>query len=81
MRVLLVSSAHRAGAGADLAVERLGRLLEHEHEVTVIDPYAEGGVPEPPPLAFSCEDHARSAALLAAIEAARDRSVALGKQG
>jgi glycosyltransferase involved in cell wall biosynthesis len=70
MRVLLVSSAHRAGAGADLAVERLGRLLGREHEVTTIDPYAEGGVPEPPPLAFSCEDHARSAALLAAIEAA-----------
>ncbi len=70
MRVLLVSSAHRAGTGADLAVERLGRLLEREHEVTVIDPYADGGVPEPPPIAFSCEDHARSAALLAAIEAA-----------
>jgi len=70
MRVLLVSSAHRAGAGSDLTVERLGRLLEREHEVTVIDPYADGGVPEPPPIAFACEDHARSAALLAAIEAA-----------
>jgi glycogen synthase len=70
MRVLLVSSAHRAGAGTDLAVERLARLLDREHEVTVIDPYAEGGVPEPSPLAFACEDHARSAALLAAIEEA-----------
>ena len=70
MRVLLVSSAHRAGAGSDLTAERLGRLLEREHEVTVIDPYAEGGVPEPPPIAFSCEDHARSASLLAAIEGA-----------
>jgi glycosyltransferase involved in cell wall biosynthesis len=70
MRVLLVSSAHRAGTGSDLAVERLGHLLGREHEVMVIDPYAEAGVPEPPPLAFSCEDHERSAALLAAIEAA-----------
>jgi glycosyltransferase involved in cell wall biosynthesis len=68
MRVLLVSSAHRAGTGKDLVVERLGRLLEREHEVTVIDPYAEGEVPEPPRIAFACEDHARSAALLAAIE-------------
>lgn len=70
MRVLLVSSAHRAGTGSDLAVGRLARLLEREHEVTVIDPYAEGGTPAPPPIAFSCEDHARSAALLAAIEEA-----------
>jgi len=70
MRVLLISSAHRAGTGKDLVVERLGRLLEREHEVTVIDPYAEGGAPEPPPLAFASEDHARSAALLAAIEEA-----------
>ena len=68
MRVLLVTSAHRAGAGTDLAVERLARLLEREHEVTVIDPYAKEGTPEPPPIAFSCEDHERSAALLAAIE-------------
>ena len=36
----------------------------------MIDPYADGGAPEPPPLAFACEDHARSAALLAAIEEA-----------
>ncbi|HET8954467.1 MAG TPA: glycosyltransferase [Solirubrobacterales bacterium] len=70
MRVLLVSSAHRAGTGKDLAVERLGRLLEREHEVKVIDPYVDGGAPEPPPLAFACEDHERSAALLAAIEEA-----------
>ena len=70
MRVLLVSSEHRADSGRDLAVERLGRLLEREHEVTVIDPYADGGAADLPPIAFSCEDHARSAAVAAAIEEA-----------
>jgi glycosyltransferase involved in cell wall biosynthesis len=70
MRVLLVSSAHRAGSGKDLAVDRLARVLEREHEVTVIDPYAEEEPSGAPPIAFSCEDHERSAALLAAIEEA-----------
>jgi glycosyltransferase involved in cell wall biosynthesis len=70
MRVLLVSSAHRAGSGRDLAVARLGGLLEREHEVTVIDPCGEEKPSHVPPIAFSCEDHERSAALLAAIEEA-----------
>jgi glycogen synthase len=70
MRVLLVSSAHRAGSGRDLAVDRLARVLEREHEVTVIDPYAEEEPSGVPPIAFSCGDHERSAALLAAIEEA-----------
>ena len=70
MRVLLVSSGHRAGSGKDLAVGRLAKLLEREHEVTVIDPYAQEGSSRAPAIAFSCEDHERSAALLAAIEEA-----------
>jgi glycosyltransferase involved in cell wall biosynthesis len=70
MRVLLVSSAHRAGSGQDLAVLRLARVLEREHEVRVIDPYADEEPRGIPPIAFSCEDHERSAALLAAIEEA-----------
>ncbi|HVD39458.1 MAG TPA: glycosyltransferase [Solirubrobacterales bacterium] len=70
MRVLLVSSGHRAGSGKDLAVDRLAAVLGREHEVTVIDPYLDEEPSGVPPIAFSCEDHKRSAALLAAIEEA-----------
>jgi glycosyltransferase involved in cell wall biosynthesis len=60
-------------------------VLAREHEVTVIHTYGESAWPESgapgvrqlvadpsrlPPIAFSCEDHARSAAALLAIEEA-----------
>jgi glycogen synthase len=82
MRVLFVSSDH----GRDLSVARLGRLLAREHEVTVIhaqeqaEPFDDDDPPtlrqlvaDPaklPPVGFSCDDHARSAAVAKAIEEA-----------
>lgn len=85
MRVLLVSSEHGLG-GLGISVARLGSLLAREHEVTVVHSYEDvvpGRDDDPPnlrhvvvdpsrlpPIAFSCDDHARSAALAAAIEEA-----------
>lgn len=67
-------------------MQRLARLLAGEHEVTVVHTYEESARPESggpsgirqvvadpsrlPPIAFSCDDHARSAAALPAIEEA-----------
>jgi glycosyltransferase involved in cell wall biosynthesis len=47
----------------------LGELLSREHEVTVIDA-ATVDLALAPPIAFSCPQHRRSVAVLAAIEAA-----------
>ncbi len=67
-------------------MQRLARLLAGEHEVTVVHTYEENArselegsagvrqvIADPsrlPPIAFSCDDHARSAAALLAIEEA-----------
>jgi glycosyltransferase involved in cell wall biosynthesis len=72
--------------GLAASVQRLARLLATEHEVTVIHTYEESARLESegssgirqvvidrsqlPPIAFSCEDHARSAAALLALEEA-----------
>ncbi len=86
MRVLLVSSEHGRDCGLGISVGRLGRLLAREHEVTVIHAYEDAApvaeddpptlrhlVVDPsrlPQIAFSCDDHARSAAVAMAIEEA-----------
>lgn len=86
MRVLLVSSEHGRNGGLGISVGRLGRLLSREHEVTIVHSYEDAAVPardDPPnlrqvvvdptrlpPIAFSCDDHARSAAVALAIEEA-----------
>ncbi|MGE5407327.1 MAG: glycosyltransferase [Syntrophothermus sp.] len=84
MRICLISSEREATGGLGIAVMELARALGLEHEVTVVHSYEDGpGVgladgPTPrhvfadlsrlPPIAFACDDHARSAAVLAAIE-------------
>jgi glycogen synthase len=86
MRVLLVSSEHGQDGGLGVSIARLGRLLAREHEVTIVHSYEDAAPPaseDPPnlrrvsvdptklpPIAFSCDDHARSAAVALAIEEA-----------
>jgi glycogen synthase len=67
MRVCLVPRKSRPGECPDPVTDRLARVLAREHEVKVVTP---SDSLRAPPIAFSCDDHARSAALLSAIEAA-----------
>lgn len=69
MRLCLVSSERGPLGGSGASVSRLGELLAREHEVTVIDA-ATVDLSSVPPVAFSCPEHRRSTAVLAAIEAA-----------
>lgn len=82
----MISADPLPDGGLGASVQRLARLLAAEHEVTVVHTYEEGAgsgsadqpglrqlVADPsrlPPIAFSCEDHARSAAAMLAIEEA-----------
>lgn len=86
MRLCLLSSDPVPDGGLGASVQRLATLLASEHEVTVVHTYEQSARPEPggpsgvrqvvidrsqlPPIAFSCEDHARSAAAMLAIEQA-----------
>jgi glycosyltransferase involved in cell wall biosynthesis len=86
LKICLVSPEHSPWGEIGHSVRRLAKLLATHHEVTVIHSGAGGGDFAPPPIpgvreeipdtgplqsvAFSCESHQRSAAVLEAIERA-----------
>ncbi len=85
MRICLVSPEHDDSGGIGHSVRRLATFLGKKHEVTLVHSAREEGAPPmpapgvreiyadveaPPSISYSCANHRRSAAVLAAIEAA-----------